>query len=247
MRARATAAGVTAQQALRLPRAARPRSRGPAALRPTCHQANARERLARRSSRPSHLTQQGCLGGSAPGMAGGRGDDLARAQRTGAQRNAVERSAAREQRASSSSGRAEQMAVAYPRLPSASPRSPATGRVALVSTPARPARLSRRAAAGCSREGWKPVRGETRSAARGLDAKHDSPAPRSGDAPKNVGQSSPSSHRSNWQSTTERSDKLKLTPVNSQPKYCDIPTSFSLPMTPERAIFFPAPAFRGPH
>ena len=38
------------------------------------------------------------------GVAGGRGDDLARAQRTGAERNEVKCSAVREQRASSSSG-----------------------------------------------------------------------------------------------------------------------------------------------
>ena len=39
-------------QARRLQRAARPRSRGPAPLRPTCHQA---QRLARRSSRCEHI------------------------------------------------------------------------------------------------------------------------------------------------------------------------------------------------
>jgi hypothetical protein len=93
-RARATADGVTAKLARRTPRAARPRSRGSAALRPTCHQANARERLARRSSRPEHTVHSG---GPAPGVAGGRGDDLARAQQT-------KRSAVREQRVSSSSG-----------------------------------------------------------------------------------------------------------------------------------------------
>ena len=77
--ARATANGVTATLARRLQRAARPCSRGPAAMRPTCHQA---QRLARRSSGPE-LTS--VSGGPAPGMPGGRGDDLARAQHTGAE------------------------------------------------------------------------------------------------------------------------------------------------------------------
>ncbi len=145
MRARATADAVTAPLARRLPRAARPRSRGPAPLRPTCHQA---QRLARRSSRPEHAQVFGPSGGPASGTAGGRGDDRARAQQTKC-------SGVREQRASSSSGRAERMAVAYPRRPSASPRSPATGRAAFVITAG---------AAGqtASREGWKPGRVETR-------------------------------------------------------------------------------------
>jgi hypothetical protein len=57
------------------------------------------------------------------------------------------------------------------------PRSPATGK----GPPSLPA-----GAAGLAvlREGWKPVWVETRAEGPGLDAQHDSPAPRSGDAPQ---------------------------------------------------------------
>ena len=70
-RARAIADGVTAPLARRLLRAARPTSRRPTPLRPTCHKA---QRLARRSSRPEHSLPSG---GPAPGVAGGQGDNLA--------------------------------------------------------------------------------------------------------------------------------------------------------------------------
>ena len=155
--------------ARRTPRAARQGSRGPAALRPTCHQANACERLARRSSRPEHF---GCRrpgfgrGGwsgwrSAPGAAHGSGTQC---------------SAVREHRRSSPSARANQRAVAYPRRPSASARSLTTGWAAFATTPAQPARSSRRAAAGCSARGMEARQGRD---AQRLDAKHDSPVLRS--------------------------------------------------------------------
>ena len=53
--------------------------------------------------------------------------------------------------------------------------SPGTGKGRRVSQPALPAWP-------CSRQGWKPVRGET-PAPRWLDAQRDSPAPRSGETP----------------------------------------------------------------
>jgi hypothetical protein len=167
MRARANAAGVTAQQARRLPRAARPRSRGPAPLRPTCHQA---QRLARRSSR-SEQTQHS--GGPAPGMAGGRGDDLARAQPT--KRSATQWSAA----PCASSGPVRQAGErnrwrsrtrdGHQRACGPRPREGA----ALVIT------------AGAAGQSVFARRMEARQGrdAQRLDAKHDSLAPRSGDAP----------------------------------------------------------------
>ena len=99
-------------------------SRGPAALRPTCHQA---ERLARRSSRTEHISNSG---GPASGVAGGRGGDLRRAQRTGAQRSAAQcvSTGAVRQAGERIRGRSRQ------RRPSASARSPATGWAALVIT-----------------------------------------------------------------------------------------------------------------
>ena len=113
--------------ARRLPRAARPRSRGPAPLRPTCHQA---QRLARRSSRPEHASHSG---GPAPGMAGGRGDERARAQRS--KQGTTQWSAA----PCASSGPVRQ-----------------AGKAALVNT-------AGAAGHAVSREGWKPARVETRS------------------------------------------------------------------------------------
>lgn len=107
----------------RLPRAAHPCSRGPAALRPTCHQA---QRLARQSSRPA-LTWLQVARLRAWRVAG----VTIWHERSARERSL--RSAVREQRASSSNRRAKQRAVAYPRRPSASPRSPAKGRADFVS------------------------------------------------------------------------------------------------------------------
>ena len=74
----------------------------------------------------------------------------------------------REQRASSLSG-----TVGRDRDGRQGPRSPATGKGRLVITAG---------AAGLAvlREGWKPVRGETRQR---LDAQHDGPASRAGTRP----------------------------------------------------------------
>lgn len=107
-----------------MPRAAGQRSRGPAALRPTCHQA---ERLARRSSRTEHASHSG---GPASGGAGGRGGDLRWAQRTEAERSAAQcvSTGAVRQAGERIRGRSRQ------RQPSASARSTATGRAALVIT-----------------------------------------------------------------------------------------------------------------
>jgi hypothetical protein len=161
MRARAIAAGVTAQQARRLPRAPGSRSRGPASLRPTCHQA---QRMARRSSRPEHSPHSG---GPAAGVAGGRGDDLARTQQT--KRSATQWSAA--PCASSGPVRRAGLSVAYPRRTSG-PRSPATGRVAFV-------RSAGAAGLAALRKGWQPGRGETRRgstrSATARPAQRDSP------------------------------------------------------------------------
>ena len=154
------AAGVTAQQARRLPRAARPRSRGPAAEAtdvPPSEATGAAVEPARTDFPRS--------GGPAPGVAGGRGDDLARAQLTGAERSATQWSAA--QCASSGPVRQAGPSVAYPRRTSG-PAIPGHGKGRLRH-PAGAAGLA------VLREGWKPVRVETRSAARRLDAQHDSP------------------------------------------------------------------------
>ena len=136
---------MTTPLARRLPRAALPRSRGPAPLRPTCHQA---QRLARRSSRPEHA---GHSGGPAAGVAGGRGDDLARAQRT--KRSEAQRSEA-QRRARAAGQFVKRARRSRTRDGHQGLRSPATGRAAVVMTVG---------AAGLAvlREGWKPVRGET--------------------------------------------------------------------------------------
>jgi hypothetical protein len=85
----------------------------------------------------------------APGVAGGRGDDLARAQRTGAERSAAQRRGA--QCASSGPVRQAGPSVAYPRRTSG-PAIPGhgTGRLRMTA-----------GAAGLTelREGWKPVKG----------------------------------------------------------------------------------------
>ena len=122
-----------------------PRSRGSATLRPTCHQA---KRLARWSSRSEHTSHSG---GPATGMAGGRGDDQARAQQT--KRSATQWSAA--PCASSGpvrrAGRRSRNATDIK-----GPRAPATGRAAVVIT-AGAAGLDAQAANGgvavCARDG----------------------------------------------------------------------------------------------
>ena len=173
-RARATADGVTAPLARRLPRAARARSREPAPLRPTCHKA---QRLARRSSRPEHALPSG---GPAPGVAGGRGDDLAGAARPESERSGATKRGAGQfvKRASETEGgHVPVTALREPTIPGhgkGRPRHPA-GAAGLSVAPRK-----RRAV---QREGWKPVRVETRPAGTGLDAKHDSPTPCSGVAP----------------------------------------------------------------
>jgi hypothetical protein len=172
-RARATAAGVTASLARWLPRAARPCSRGPAPLRPAYHQA---QRLARRSSRPE-LTF--LSGGPAPGVASGRCDDLARAQQT--KRSATQWSEA--PCASSGPVRQAGPSVAYSRRTS----GPAItghgmGRLRDVAGAAGLAVL---------REGWKPVRVETRTAGPGLDARTTARPRAAGTRPNHGNLSSP--------------------------------------------------------
>jgi hypothetical protein len=166
-RAAATVDGVTAPLARRLPRAARPCSRGSAPLRPTCHQA---QQLARRSSRPKHAPNSG---GPAPGVAGGRG----RSGTSAAHGCEAQRSEAQHKGASSGPVRQAGPSVATPRR-TPGPRSPATGRAAFVSTAgtAGPfvAPLERRAV---QREGWKPVRGETRTAGTGARCEAQQPGP----------------------------------------------------------------------
>lgn len=119
-------------------------------------------------------------GGPASGMAGGRGDDLARAQRTGAelaQRSARAAGQFVKQASETEGGRVPATALRESAVP-----GHGKGRLRQPSRRSRPVGRAARAA-GCSHEGWKPVRGETRSAATGLDAKHDSPTPRSGGVP----------------------------------------------------------------
>lgn len=144
-------------QARRLRRAARPRLRGPAAPRPTCHQANERERLARRSSRPEHSQASG---GPASGVAGGRGDDLARAQQT-------KRSAVREQRASSSS----RPVVRAAREGQQGLRSPATGRAAFDITAGTAGLIA-------LRKGWMPAGSRPGDAGARCAARQPGPAQR---------------------------------------------------------------------
>ena len=67
----------------------------------------ATERSDWRGGRAGPSTSTWLFGGPASGVAGGRGGDLCRAQRTGAERSAV-----REHRRSSPSGRADQRAIA---------------------------------------------------------------------------------------------------------------------------------------
>jgi hypothetical protein len=144
MRARDTAAGVTAQQARRPPRAARLRSRGSASLRPTCHSAATGAAV-----EPARARIASC--GPAAGMAGGRGtiwhvrSARSKAQRSGAQRRAraAGQFVKRDRRSRTRDGHQ-------------GPRPPAMGRAAFVMT-------AGTAGLTVLREGWKPVRVKTRS------------------------------------------------------------------------------------
>ena len=157
----ATAAGVTARWRNGCREAARPRSRGPAALRPTCHQA---QRLARRSSRPEHSRS----GIQAARLRAWRVAGVtiwhARSTRSEAQRSGAQR------RARAAGQFVKRARRSRTRDGHQGPRSPATGRAAFVITAG---------AAGLAvlREGWKPVRVETRTAAR-CEARQPGPAQR---------------------------------------------------------------------
>jgi hypothetical protein len=161
-RARATAAGVTAQQARRLRERPAHRSSGSASLRTTCHQA---QRLARRSSRPEQTQRSG---GPAPGMAGGRGDDLARTPHT--KRSATQCSAA--------------PCAAYGPVRRAGPSVAKARRTWGPAIPGRGKgrRRNHRRRSRPNRVGRGTEARQGRDAKR-LDAQHDGPTSRSGDAP----------------------------------------------------------------
>ena len=99
-----------------------------------------------------------------PGLAGDRGGDLAGAAPSGAQRSDLQ--AGQFAKRASFTRSVKETGPAVPGRGKGPPRASAgTAGLAVL------------------RQGWKPVRGETRSAATGLDAKHDSPTPRSGGVP----------------------------------------------------------------
>jgi hypothetical protein len=160
MRARASAAGVTAQQARRL----RERPAHVREGRRLCGR-RATERSEWRGGRAGLSTSTGLLGGRLRAWRVAGSDDLARAQRT--ERSATQWSAA----SCASSGPVRQAgpSVAYPRRTSG-PAIPGhgKGRLRAHRRRSRPCRIARGMDARQGRD------------AQRLDAKHDSPAPRRG-------------------------------------------------------------------
>lgn len=179
--ARATAVGITAPLARRLPRAARPCPRG-AAPEATDVPTSCRTAATGAAVEPARAD----LAFRRPGTGCGGWPGLTiwhvRSKRSEAQRSAAWRPA-----------RAAGQFVAP---------------------------LERRAV---QRQGWKPVRGETRTAGTGLDAKHNSLTPRSGDAPRIATISEASIVPDPFGDTR---DLYRRSPTRGEPRrrHCGLPT-----------------------